>query len=188
MTKPNEAATQTVVREDDQSGRSMIEMLGVLAIIGVLSVGGIAGYSMAMSRFNTTKATEQVQQLFSNVRTLYATQATYADISWDVLIQSAAVPPDMIDGDTDAGVNPWGGDADVAVGSNATEFQITFSEVPQDACIKMVTVDWGSSGGTGLVDILVNGSALAGTPATLAQATSSCQDQANGNAIAWVFN
>ena len=30
-------------------GRSMIEMLGVLAIIGVLSVGGIAGYSKAMS-------------------------------------------------------------------------------------------------------------------------------------------
>ena len=33
-----------------QSGRSMVEMLGVLAIIGVLSVGGIAGYSMAMKR------------------------------------------------------------------------------------------------------------------------------------------
>ena len=29
-------------------GRSMIEMLGVLAIIAVLSVGGIAGYSKAM--------------------------------------------------------------------------------------------------------------------------------------------
>ena len=31
-----------------QLGRSMIEMLGVLAIIAVLSVGGIAGYSKAM--------------------------------------------------------------------------------------------------------------------------------------------
>lgn len=29
----------------DEAGRSMIEMLGVLAIVGVLSVGGIAGYS-----------------------------------------------------------------------------------------------------------------------------------------------
>ena len=33
-----------------QSGRSMVEMLGVLAIIGVLSVGGIAGYSLGMRR------------------------------------------------------------------------------------------------------------------------------------------
>lgn len=28
-----------------QSGRSMVEMLGVLAIIGVLSTSGIAGYT-----------------------------------------------------------------------------------------------------------------------------------------------
>ena len=33
-----------------QSGRSMVEMLGVLAIIGVLSAGGIAGYSLSMRR------------------------------------------------------------------------------------------------------------------------------------------
>lgn len=33
-----------------QSGRSMIEMLGVLAIIGVLSVGGLAAYNAAMDR------------------------------------------------------------------------------------------------------------------------------------------
>ncbi len=32
----------------NESGRSMVEMLGVLAIIGVLSVGGIAGYTTAM--------------------------------------------------------------------------------------------------------------------------------------------
>lgn len=31
-------------------GRSMVEMLGVLAIIGVLSVGGIAGYRYAMDK------------------------------------------------------------------------------------------------------------------------------------------
>ena len=34
----------------NESGRSMVEMLGVLAIIGVLSVGGIAGYKMAMEK------------------------------------------------------------------------------------------------------------------------------------------
>lgn len=33
-----------------QSGRSMVEMLGVLAVIGVLSVGGIVGYRNAMAQ------------------------------------------------------------------------------------------------------------------------------------------
>ncbi len=42
----------------NESGRSMVEMLGVLAIIGVLSVGGIAGYRTAMERMYLNKALE----------------------------------------------------------------------------------------------------------------------------------
>lgn len=46
--------------EDDnlitQCDRSMIEMLGVLAIIGVLSVGGIQGFSKAMEMYHWNKA------------------------------------------------------------------------------------------------------------------------------------
>lgn len=38
-----------------QIGRSMTEMLGVLAIIGVLSVGSIAGYSKAMFKYKMNK-------------------------------------------------------------------------------------------------------------------------------------
>ncbi|MGN0912981.1 MAG: hypothetical protein ACI4OE_06785 [Alphaproteobacteria bacterium] len=41
--------------KQNQYGRSMIEMLGVLAIIAVLSVGGIAGYSKAMTKFKVNK-------------------------------------------------------------------------------------------------------------------------------------
>ena len=41
------------------AGRSMIEMLGVLAIIGVLTVGGIAGYSKAMEKFKMNQLIEE---------------------------------------------------------------------------------------------------------------------------------
>ena len=33
---------------NNEHGRSMIEMLGVLAIVGVLSIGGVAGFNKAM--------------------------------------------------------------------------------------------------------------------------------------------
>ena len=39
----------------NESGRSMVEMLGVLAIIGVLSIGGIAGYTLAMNRYRANE-------------------------------------------------------------------------------------------------------------------------------------
>ena len=40
---------------NNETGRSMVEMLGVLAIIGVLSVGGIAGYTMAMNKYKANE-------------------------------------------------------------------------------------------------------------------------------------
>ena len=48
-------------------GRSMVEMLGVLAIIGVLSVGAIAGYSKAMLKYKLNKQAEQLNTLINAV-------------------------------------------------------------------------------------------------------------------------
>ena len=49
-----------------ESGRSMVEMLGVLAIIGVLSVGGIAGYSLSMRRHRANAVVDAVSK-FSTI-------------------------------------------------------------------------------------------------------------------------
>ena len=38
-----------------EEGRSMVEMLGVLAVVGVLSVGSIAGYTYAMNKYYTNE-------------------------------------------------------------------------------------------------------------------------------------
>ena len=50
-----------------QSGRSMVEMLGVLAIIGVLSVGGIAGYSKAMFKHKLNSTLDMISQTIANI-------------------------------------------------------------------------------------------------------------------------
>ena len=47
----------------NESGRSMVEMLGVLAIIGVLSVGGIAGYTMAMNKYKANEILATATQM-----------------------------------------------------------------------------------------------------------------------------
>ncbi len=57
------------VKPDNDSlcaGRSMVEMLGVLAIIGVLSVGAIAGYSKAMMKYKLNKHAESFNILLNN--------------------------------------------------------------------------------------------------------------------------
>ncbi len=65
----------------NQNGRSMIEMLGVLAIIGVLSVGGIAGYSKAMMKYRINKTIEQITLIVGNVRAFWGPQKNYIGVS-----------------------------------------------------------------------------------------------------------
>ena len=43
----------------------MVEMLGVLAIIGVLSVGAMSGYAKAMFKYKLNRQTEQIGSILS---------------------------------------------------------------------------------------------------------------------------
>ncbi|MBE6451438.1 MAG: type II secretion system protein [Alphaproteobacteria bacterium] len=54
------------MRKVCEIGRSMVEMLGVLAIIGVLSVGGIAGYSKAMRKHKLNQHAVAINTLINN--------------------------------------------------------------------------------------------------------------------------
>ena len=83
----------------------MIEMLGVLAIVGVLSAGGIAGYSMAMQSYKTTSYIEKVQLIASRVRSLY--KGNYEGVSNNNLINSGKLKSEDFK-------NPFGGDLTVA--------------------------------------------------------------------------
>ena len=62
------------MKRTNESGRSMVEMLGVLAIIGVLSIGGIAGYSMAMNRY---RANEILDTASKYAVIVYSANETY---------------------------------------------------------------------------------------------------------------
>ena len=70
------------MKRTNESGRSMVEMLGVLAIIGVLSIGGIAGYSMAMNRYRANEALDIANKyaviLYAGYQTAQATGGNFS--------------------------------------------------------------------------------------------------------------
>ena len=53
--------------KQNQLGRSMIEMLGVLAIVGILSVGGIKGLQKAIHSYRYNKTFDQWAQIIPAV-------------------------------------------------------------------------------------------------------------------------
>ena len=183
----------------------MVEMLGVLAIVGVLSVGGIAGYSQAMSKFKVTKAMDQVQTIITNIRTLYASQRTYSDLTAKQAQAMGILTEESIDGSD--GLNPFGGKIYFGTADDGRTFTITYTDLTGEACVKMATADWGadqSSGlrGMGVGTVVANGKvALTHTwkhsteaayqgktdlPVTVASAAALCGTNQNG-AVTWYY-
>ena len=68
-------STQMCGEEMENTGRSMLEMLGVLAIIGVLSVGAIMGFRQAMNRHKANVILNDVSLAFEELATHETTNA-----------------------------------------------------------------------------------------------------------------
>ena len=154
----------------NENGRSMVEMLGVLAIIGVLSVGGIAGYSKAMNKYKINKTTDQVSMLVANIRTLFSSQGNYANLNNGHAIKFGVVPNDMYTAaNTYASnapiTNAFGGAVTIATaqartadGNGTTDpgkeaFIIEYEGLSSEACVTIATGDWGSGQASGLIAI-----------------------------------
>lgn len=77
----------------NEKGRSMIEMLGVLAIIGVLSVGGMAGYTKAMEQYRANKLTESLDIAMANIQSFTAGKRRGSEF-WghDVAVKANLIP------------------------------------------------------------------------------------------------
>lgn len=167
----------TILSRNDQKGRSMVEMLGVLAIIGVLSVGGISGYSKAMAKFKLTKAQDQLTMLLMNIRTAYATSPSYDGLSSVTTADYNIAPSDMIS-KTGEGASAtvdlfsaFGGKVNIGtVGEGKTYFYIMLTNLGKEACRSLLTSDWGADG---LISISSGNTAEGTAPAdTAVQCTS----------------
>ena len=81
-----------------QSGRSMVEMLGVLAIIGVLSVGAISGYSKAMFKYKLNKHAEQMTTVINAVaRNIHSfDNIKGSSVLTPYLIKMGEIPTEML--------------------------------------------------------------------------------------------
>ncbi len=173
----------------NQNGRSMIEMLGVLAIIGVLSVGGIAGYSKAMTKYRINKTIEQITLIAGNVRTFFGPQRNYSGLDaydenkggYYVIKKAKLIPDEMWDGNDIKHV--WGGEFYLSSLSKSTgdDYQAFKIElrflIPEEACIEIVSQDWSASGvkGIGIMNGSENWTYLK-APAEMNDAITACTD------------
>ena len=195
---PAALAQQSRSEYSTQSGRSMVEMLGVLAIIGVLSVGGIAGYSKAMWQMKINKDIEIIIQTVANMQTLYASQTgecKYGGGSYECDEEGCECPDNnsfdsiqeivMPDEITTNWTLPTGGyirlyyvgiyrdTDDYNNNRNTRGIDIYIYQASKEECIALATYDWGSRT-TGLIGYSVGNDYMADVTDNI-DATYGCQ-------------
>jgi prepilin-type N-terminal cleavage/methylation domain-containing protein len=135
--------------QKSQSGRSMIEMLAVLMIIGVLSVGALAGLTQVNRKFNAVKMHNDMHSISAEVVNLYSWQRSYPDSNqagFQATLCREEVFPDGCD-ENNVAYNPFGGVYTVTTDTNVNSptFQtltITTDNLPESVCKDLEIQEW----------------------------------------------
>ncbi len=117
---PRPARGLAMTRGQIESGRSMVEMLGVLAIMGILTIGGIAGFNYAMDKSKANDILDGV-----NKRAIALSSYTLLGMN----ISNTTL---------DAEFSNRIGDATVALSPDGAGFKLTVSGLTNSVCDKVL--------------------------------------------------
>lgn len=119
-----------------ESGRSMIEMLGVLAIMGVITVGAITMISTAMRTQKRNTVNDDVIQIVTGVRQLLGEYDDFSHINNETIFGAIGM----------SDKNPYGGKYELYVDpANMRQFVVAIDGLSDGDCKYFVTKAWSDS-------------------------------------------
>lgn len=181
-------------RHHRQAGLTLAETLLVLAIGALAIVGGTLLYLQATGSNKLNQGINQFVTLQSGIRSLYAGQPNFSGLTTTIVTDANAAPPDMVVGSGSLR-NAWGGAITVSIGGTNDQFIIASAKVPKNACAKLVSLNPGGTGGSGINQISVPGATFSATgtgssaiPVVTTAAIAGCNGANDSNTITWTFN
>ncbi len=127
-----------------ESGRSLIEVIGVMAIAGIMTASALGLYNMIRTNQTRSIADAELEQIAQDTKLLMEMRGTYEGVSVDYLIKAGALKSD---------VAPIGGENwSVVASADGQSFSINLVDLTTGDCNYFTTVKpkWASA-------ILVNG-------------------------------
>lgn len=113
-----------------------------------------------MEKFKINKTADQISQIVTNIRTLYAQQTTYDGLNTANAIKMGVTPDELGTGTTLT--NAFGGNVYI-MSSNASYaslygkvFAVQYGGLSKQACISLGTTGWGSSYSSGFIGLSID--------------------------------
>jgi hypothetical protein len=110
----------------EESGRSLIELIGVMAITGVMTVSALGIYNMIRANQVRSIAIAEIKQIAENTKILLEMRGTYEGVSIDYLIKAGALKTD----NAPIGGKNWS----VSPSFDGTSFSINLVDLTNGEC------------------------------------------------------
>lgn len=174
------------MQNSNQHGRSMIEMLGVLAIIGVLTAGSLSIIGKARLRQELTQLLSETAEIVNNTKKLACQYDSGYGTYTNLICQSKAHPANV---DCPKGTSS---DLKITTSSDVTikllpekdsdinYFVAEIDDMSKAACVYLATSDWGRRNTNGFIGAYFEDSApsdLTDSPMDPVEANTNCAEK-----------
>lgn len=139
---------RTRLHKRGKKGAISLEMMGVIAVLGLIAAGSIYYISMMLRDTKVNSTVEALQLINTKVNEMYLNEPSFSGLTSEIFAKSGNASANILNGDKTGLRSPWGTITIDPVSSDSTDdtFKITLSRLPQDVCQKLSsTVMSGSS-------------------------------------------
>jgi len=119
-----------------QSGRSMIEMVGVLAVMGLITAGAFVLIGSASSSQKRNRVIDDVMEIASGMRSLYAVVEEFPAKSNMPAVST------LLNSMNKSSVGPYSGSAYSVERASGTTFTVSLTKVPNGDCSALKIKEW----------------------------------------------
>ncbi len=144
-------------KSSNQAGRSMMETIGYIGILILVTVSLTAAVNTGFNKFKLGRINQELVDLKKVISQRYVAAENYKEIDFDdLIINEKIVPYDVSDKK-----HAFGGSVDVGCDENDQAdgqiFFIKFSQVPRAACMELGSRLWVVNDGSDLDSMNING-------------------------------
>lgn len=193
------------MKEKSQSGRTIVEMMMVLFVLGTFTASTMALVSKGMDKYRASLILSQVREVRKAVSSRYAALGVYTGLTSEVMIKERLLSANMVT--ENKLYHAFKSEIGLSVadsGGTGRSFKITFPGIPLPNCLDLALIDWATDSTAALVSIKINdkeykwevnkvgadGKLVAPSdtalPVTLPKAASVCRE--GSNTLTWEFN
>ena len=146
---------------NSEQGRSMVEMIGILAVVMVLTVVAVGYFNKMIDKYRINTIREQITEVVLGVKQYFNRAGNYRGLDTESAIGVGIIPKNMtIEGDDSQARTIYGGDFRIETMidpiTNRPVFMVIIDKLPKQAALDLSTADWQLGGDLLQLDLVNN--------------------------------